>query len=472
MVEDEMQNEELDEDPNAMNEDPAPQAMQVWQPGMGEDDEELECDPSAYHCLHTFRLEWPCLTFEFLRDSLGAERTAWPHTVLLVAGTQAAQPKDNTLALVRLSAVNQTYKAPKPNGEESGSESESSESEDEDNEPSGRRRARVKAGKNGPVMHLRRVAHPQGGVNKVRSCPQAPQIVASSSDSASVQVWDLSQPLDALSAQTAESAGENASAPPARLTPLQMFKHADEGWALAWSPLVHGRLLSGDCAGKIQLWEPSEGGKWGVGQSAFQAPAGSGFSDNPSVEDLQWSPSETTVFASCSADQTVRIWDSRLPPGPALTVRAHKTDVNVLSWSSLTACMLASGSDDGSFRIWDLRSFKADGFVAGFTYHKKPITSIEWSPFESPMLATCSADNQMAVWDLSVERDTEEEAEVLASAETPSAAAPAEGDLPAQLLFVHQGQNDLKEMHWHPHIPGMCATTAADSFNLLRPSNL
>ncbi len=38
-------------------------APQVWRPGvdgMGED-EELDYDPSAYDCLHSFQLEWPCL---------------------------------------------------------------------------------------------------------------------------------------------------------------------------------------------------------------------------------------------------------------------------------------------------------------------------------------------------------------------------------------------------------------------------
>lgn len=49
-------------------------------------------------------------------------------------------------------------------------------------------------------------------------------------------------------------------------TPLparpQIFTgHQTEGFALDWSRVVPGRLVSGDCAGKIHLWEPQEGGR-------------------------------------------------------------------------------------------------------------------------------------------------------------------------------------------------------------------
>lgn len=71
----------------------------VWRAGVDEltEGEELEYDSTAYHMYHSLRPEWPCLSFDVIRDSLGANRSRFPHTVFAVAGTQADRAENNRL---------------------------------------------------------------------------------------------------------------------------------------------------------------------------------------------------------------------------------------------------------------------------------------------------------------------------------------------------------------------------------------
>jgi ribosome assembly protein RRB1 len=64
------------------------------------------------------------------------------------------------------------------------------------------------------------------------------------------------------------------------------------------------RLLTGDIHSKIYLTT--------TGQAGFNALSQPFTTHTSSVEDLQWSPSEPSVFASCSADQSIQIWDVRI----------------------------------------------------------------------------------------------------------------------------------------------------------------
>ena len=79
-------------------------------------------------------------------------------------------------------------------------------------------------------------------------------------------------------------------------------------------------------------------------------------------------------------------------------------------------------------------------------------------------MAGCS-DNTVTLWDMSLEEDAEAEAAMGSAA----AGATGEAPVPAQLLFVHAGQEDVKEARFHAQLPGVVFSTAADGFNIWKP---
>ena len=99
----------------------ARQRAEVWRPGVDgmEEDEELEYDPTAYDCLHAWSLEWPCLSFDVIRDELGENRTHFPHSLFAVAGTQAANANQNNLTLMRVTQLKKTRRKEPTDGNDS-----------------------------------------------------------------------------------------------------------------------------------------------------------------------------------------------------------------------------------------------------------------------------------------------------------------------------------------------------------------
>jgi ribosome assembly protein RRB1 len=57
---------------------------QVWRPGVDNigEGEALEYDPSAYIMYHSLQTEWPCLSFDVVKDTLGESRQrVWHHGI-------------------------------------------------------------------------------------------------------------------------------------------------------------------------------------------------------------------------------------------------------------------------------------------------------------------------------------------------------------------------------------------------------
>ncbi|KAH9913338.1 glutamate-rich WD repeat containing [Epithele typhae] len=428
---------------------PAPDAFIPGVHHLGKD-EILEPDESVYIMRHNMSVNWPCLSFDILRDNLGDQRQRYPATAYIVAGTQADVAKNNEIFVYKMSSLQKTQR-----------ENDSDDEEDEDED----------ALDEDPLLEHRSIPH-LGGVNRVRAQPlpassplppvSQPYYVASWSETGKVHIWDVRPLIEAL-----DVPGYTLDKSRAHTPAFTVPSHGRaEGFALDWASSGGAspsglRLLSGDVHSKIFLTT--------AGPAGFNALAQPFAGHTSSVEDLQWSPSEPTVFASCSADQSVRVWDVRTKGRRSVAgiERAHASDVNVVSWNRASTYLLLSGGDEGGIKTWDLRNVKKSGSdapdptpVAAFNWHTAPITSIEWHPTEDSIFAASGADDQVTLWDLAVEQDDDETGAMDAT----------EGgrDVPPQLLFVHQGQKDVKEVHWHPQIPGMVISTAYDGFNVFK----
>lgn len=406
---------------------------QVWLPGTQlAHDEVLEADMSAYELLHNINVKWPCLTFDIVWDQLGEERRTYPATCYVVTGTQADQANHNEIQIIKCSNLVKTQV-------DDNSSVSSAESADED-----------------PVLIYRAIPV-IGGTNRIRTTQQRdfPHLVAAMNETGKIFLYNIDAHLRSLDS---DSSAATISKDPTQNRPIHTItSHSAEGYALDWSPLIAGKLVTGDNDGRIFVTSRSSDGVFTTDTKPYLGHRGS-------VEDLQWSPSEKTVFASCSSDGTLKIWDTRSKKhAPAISVKAHKADVNVISWNPSVNYLIASGSDDGEISVWDLRTFSSQTAekpatpVASFTWHKQAITSIQWHPTDESVLVASGADDQVTIWDLSVELDPEEQA---------AKQAEGMGDVPSQLMFVHMGQKDIKEVRWHKQLPGVVLTTAASGFNV------
>lgn len=406
----------------------------------------LAPDPSAYDMLHSLSTPWPCLSFDFVRDQLGDARSTYPATMYTVAGTQAQAGKasENQLMVLKFSSLGRMHK---DNGD---SDSDDEEEDDENNENV----------ESDPILESRSLPL-ASTTNRVRAHqvasadPSRPPttLTATMTESSQVLIHDISPHLAAF-----DTPGTVIT--PQQNKPVSTIRaHKTEGYALDWSPLhAAGKLLTGDNDGLMYVTTRTDGGGFVTDTRPFVGHTGS-------VEEIQWSPSEASVFASASSDGTIRVWDVRSKSRQAaITVQVSTTDVNVMSWSRQTSHLLASGADDGVWGVWDLRQWKPTAAgaavqkpspIASFNYHKEQITSVQWHPTDDSIVAVAAGDNTVTLWDLAVELDDEE------SRDTAGVQ-----DVPPQLLFVHYHSN-VKEVHWHPQIPGALVATG-DEFSIFK----
>ncbi|KAI0556526.1 Histone-binding protein RBBP4 [Gracilaria domingensis] len=471
-----------DEQPRAEIRDPMMvNAAVVFRPGKDKvgEGEKLVYDQTAYDQYHRFTMEWPSLSFDFICSDASGEysnispllQQTYPMNTTLVLGSQAGTNSKNKLVCLKVTNMHRTSSrkgkpsAVKTVGAEDDSSDESSDDEDDEGD-SDQEEDKLSLPSRNPVLQNVDIKF-DSVVNRIRTMPQHPNIVAAWSSSGRFYITDVAPALDVLNLDSRRRMRPPNSISPSNIKPMYSFRgHGVEGYALDWSRVAEAHMLTGALNGSIYLTQPSnrEGAAFTTSPDRYSG-------HRKSVEDIQWSPNEQNVFASCSADKSIRIWDTRERRRNALAIeKAHDADVNVISWNRNETHLIVSGGDEGLVRVWDMRYLTTAGdggpkAAAEFNQHTKPITSVQWNPTDTSMLCVSSEDGTVSVWDLAVERDAEEELRegvVLSGAD----------EFPPQLLFVHMGQVNVKEAQWHPSCPSLIVSTAEDGLNLFQPSNI
>lgn len=442
--------------------------------------EQLEYSNKAYDSFFQLRTEYPFLSFDVVMDTEGSNRAKYPLSMLLVCGSQADEASKNHLALLRIRNICRTKHdvLSDEDSEDSfigGDQEEGGSDEDDDAEE-------VNDGE--PMVDHRLIRH-HGSANRVRVSPFATfggsQYVAVWSDAGHVQVFDIDSDARALvdfaNWSKEESAAWKDKKPVSSKQSNAALRfctpsssHKVEGYGLAWSALKQNVFASGDCYGSLYLWQPSDDGRW----KAFASSAPN--CESPSIEEINFSPTQPDVLLTARAEGVVEVWDSRDMRSAKLQWQADTSDINVADWNRAKQAshLLVTGAESGAVAVWDLRKTAAGGSngakvepIQNLVWHKKRITSVEFSRHNESVLQVTSDDGQCTLWDLSLERDPSEEQEMVGELFGRSDLT----GIPDPLMFQHQGLHLPKEAHWHPQIPGMVVTTDYNGLQMFKPMN-
>jgi len=395
-------------------------------------------DESAYVLLCKSRCEYPCMSFDIIQDNLGEgedRSSKFPISMSIVGGTYSGRKNVDSLILMKYSKLFPSSKNAKDQQQRITEQDRKSQS---------------------ATLRYVKISH-AGSVNRVRCKNINNSTICSSwSENGRVYMWNLDKAIKAIASDKLMNSFDARS-----VEPIFTFKgHTKEGFAMDFASTKLGSFASGDQAGKIYIWTSNQQfSSWNVNTVPLSGHTGS-------IEDIQWSPSEENILASCSRDRSIRVFDIRTPSNTSMVKisDAHQNDINVISWNKLDNPFLLSGGDDGAIKCWDLRTLgRSSGScpIATFNHHSEPITSIEWNPTDSSVFVASSEDNQVSIFDLGVEKDHEQNANKDQDQEELD-------KLPPQLLFIHQGQKEIKEVHWHPQLPGYIVSTSLTGIDLFR----
>lgn len=371
----------------------------------------------------TSSLPWPSLTVQWFPDIESVKDSSYFKQRILL-GTRTAQQGDEYLRIAQITL---------PNHVKDGANSiDVGKYDSELNEIGGYSNSNT-----AKVEIVQKIDH-LGEVNRARYMPHNPDILATSSSTGSVYIFD----------RTKHS-----------LEPTGVFKpditlayHSEEGYGLSWNSNTNpGYLLTGSGDSQIALWDITH-----FSQSKPELEPSQVFKyHTASVNDVQWHPDHPQYFGSVSDDSTVQIHDLRTTPAKSgASAKEDGHTINTIAFNPFNQYLMATGSSQGVC-LYDIRKMPARlNLLKG---HKDDVVCLEWSPHEKTVLSSASPDRRVFVWDIAL-MDSHSNENV---------------SFPPELLFIHGGHSSgVFDIEWNPAVPWMLASVADDNLlHIWKPSN-
>ncbi|XP_017796654.1 PREDICTED: DDB1- and CUL4-associated factor 10 [Habropoda laboriosa] len=113
------------------------------------------------------------------------------------------------------------------------------------------------------------------------------------------------------------------------------------------------------------------------------------------------------MFATCSDDSTVALWDARNLKQRIRTLRGHSNWVKNIEYSSKDSLLLTSGFD-GSIYTWDINSFTENSILYTRVFHTNGLMRTRLSPDASKMLISTTSGYLIIIHNLKLSTLTQD----------------------------------------------------------------